>query len=305
MRAPQVVGIGANVYDTLMVLPHYTEEDKKQQADAVSVAGGGPCATGIVAAAKLGAACAFLGTVSADVAGDFLLADFARYGVDTTLVGRAENCRAFTSYVMLSRASASRTIVFDRGNVPPLLLSDAQKDAIRAADVLLVDGNELSAAVEGARMARESGTLVVYDAGGRYEGVENLLPLADYLIPSEEFALAESGKPNAAEAAVALYERYRPRAVIITQGKAGGTFYDGSTLCTYPAMPAKVVDSNGAGDVFHGAYAAALTRGMDAYRACLFSSAVSALKCEKIGSRAGVPDYAATISFLKEQGYEF
>lgn len=305
MRAPQVVGIGANVYDTLMVLPYYTEEDKKQQADAVSVAGGGPCATGIVAAAKLGAACAFLGTVSADGAGDFLLADFARYGVDTTLVGRAENCRAFTSYVMLSRASASRTIVFDRGNVPPLLLSDAQKDAIRAADVLLVDGNELSAAVEGARMARESGTLVVYDAGGRYEGVENLLPLADYLIPSEEFALAESGKPNAAEAAVALYERYRPRAVIITQGKAGGTFYDGSTLRTYPAMPAKVVDSNGAGDVFHGAYAAALTRGMDAYRACLFSSAVSALKCEKIGSRAGVPDYAATISFLKEQGYEF
>lgn len=303
--AAEIVGIGANVYDTLIVLPRYTEEDKKQKAESVSVAGGGPCATGIVAASKLGASTAFFGRVSDDGAGHFLLDDFARYGVDTTHVSVHAGYRAFTSYVMLSQETTSRTIVFDRGDLPPLLLDEVQKNAIREAKVLLVDGNELSAAMEGARIARESGTAVVYDAGGRYEGVKNLLPYADYLIPSEEFALGETGESNAADAARKLYELYHPRAVVVTQGSRGGTYYDGCELKTYPAMPAKVVDSNGAGDVFHGAYTAAITRGMDAYRACLFSSAVSALKCEKIGSRAGVPDYETTISFLKEQGYEF
>lgn len=303
--AAEIVGIGANVYDTLIVLPHYTEEDRKQRAESVSAAGGGPCATGIVAASKLGARTAFLGHVSDDGAGHFLLDDFARYGVDTAFVSVHAGYRAFTSYVMLSQETTSRTIVFDRGNLPPLALDEAKKTAIREAKVLLVDGNELSAAIEGAKIARESGTAVVYDAGGRYEGVKGLLPYADYLIPSEEFALGETGESDAAAAAKKLYETYHPRAVVITQGSRGGTYYDGRELKTYPAMPAKVVDSNGAGDVFHGAYAAAITRGMDAYHACLFSSAVSALKCEKIGSRAGVPDYDTTISFLKEQGYEF
>ena len=303
--AAEIVGIGANVYDTLIVLPHYTEEDRKQRAESVSAAGGGPCATGIVAASKLGARTAFLGHVSDDGAGHFLLDDFSRYGVDTAFVSVHAGYRAFTSYVMLSRETTSRTIVFDRGNLPPLALDEAKKTAIREAKVLLVDGNELSAAIEGAKIARESGTAVVYDAGGRYEGVKGLLPYADYLIPSEEFALGETSESDAAAAAKKLYETYHPRAVVITQGSRGGTYYDGRELKTYPAMPAKVVDSNGAGDVFHGAYAAAITRGMDAYHACLFSSAVSALKCEKIGSRAGVSDYDTTISFLKEQGYEF
>lgn len=304
MSAPEIVGIGANVCDTLLVLPRYTPEDTKQKADAVSRAGGGPCATGLVAAAKLGARAAMLGNLSADGDGDFLLADFTKWGVDTAYLRRYPDCRAFTSYVMLSQESASRTIVFDRGNVPPLVPDDAQLAAVRAARVLLVDGNELEAAITAASVAHDSGTAVVYDAGGRYAGVERLLPLCDYLIPSEEFALGVTGAADAAAAARALYAAYHPRAVIVTCGKAGGVFFDGGAVRPYPAFPVKTVDSNGAGDVFHGAFCAAIVRGMDPYTACIFSSAVSALKCTRVGSRAGVPDITTTLQFLKENGYE-
>ena len=64
------------------------------------------------------------------------------------------------------------------------------------------------------------------------------------------------------------------------------------------------VDSNGSGDVFHGAFAFAVTKGFDYYNACIFSSAVSALKCTKIGARRAVPDYSETIKFLKERGFD-
>ena len=67
-------------------------------------------------------------------------------------------------------------------------------------------------------------------------------------------------------------------------------------------IPAVVVDSNGSGDVFHGAFAFAVTNGMDYKKACVFSSAVSALKCTKVGAREGVPTYDETINFLKERG---
>ena len=70
----------------------------------------------------------------------------------------------------------------------------------------------------------------------------------------------------------------------------------------YPAFLVDAVDSNGSGDVFHGAFAFALTRNMEYKKACVFSSAVSALKCTKFGAREGVPTYEETINFLKERG---
>ena len=98
----------------------------------------------------------------------------------------------------------------------------------------MVDGNDLACAVEAAKIARESGTRVLYDAGGLYEGIEALLPYADYLIPSEEFALGLTCCASAEEAARELYRRYSPDAVVITQGKRGGICFDGTALRSYP-----------------------------------------------------------------------
>ena len=168
----------------------------------------------------------------------------------------------------------------------------------------MVDGNELDAAIEGALIAKQSGTKVLYDAGGLYEGVENLLPLADYLIPSEEFALGHTKTKTAEEAAKVLFEKYAPEIVVITQGKKGGIIYDGKTLASYPAFLVDAVDSNGSGDVFHGAFAFSAVLGYTVEKACLFASAVSALKCTKIGARTGVPSYAETVNFLKERGID-
>ena len=99
-----------------------------------------------------------------------------------------------------------------------------------------------------------------------------------------------------------LYEKYNPEVVVITQGKKGGIIFDGRELKSYPAFLVNAVDTNGSGDVFHGAFAFAMTKKMEYNKACIFSSAVSALKCTKIGAREGVPTYDETINFLKERG---
>ena len=300
----KIVGIGANVFDTLYNIPTYPTEDTKMRATACKTAGGGPVATGLVAAQKLGETTAYIGVLSDDNGGRFLKADFEKYGVKTDLIEVKSGYRSFASVLWLCADTASRTCVFDKGDLPPLVLTDEQKQGVRDAEILMVDGNEMDAAVDAAAIARDSGTKVLYDCGGLYEGVERLLALTDIMIPSEEFALGHTGCATAAEAAKKLYDLYSPEIVVITQGKRGGIIYDGEKVTEYPIYPADVVDSNGSGDVFHGAFAAALVKGFDYLKCCHFSSVVSALKCTGIGARESVPDFETVKNYLKENGYE-
>lgn len=300
----KIVGIGACVMDTLVSVPYYPNEDTKLRAESSKPAGGGPVATGLVAAAKLGCDTEYIGILSDDAGGRFLKDDFKKYGVGTDNITVKSGYRSFTSVIWLSAETSSRTCVFDKGDLPPLELTEKQIQAVKNAELLMVDGNEMDAAVEAAKIARENGVKVLYDCGGLYDGVERLLALTDIMIPSEEFAIGHTGASSAEEAAKKLYEMYNPQIVVVTQGKKGGLLYQGNNIVSYPIYPAKVVDSNGSGDVFHGAFAAAVMRGYDYEKCCHFSSAVSAIKCMGVGARESVPDFETVKEYLKENGYE-
>lgn len=300
----KIVGIGACVMDTLYNIPHYPAEDTKLRATGSKPAGGGPVATGLVAASKLGVETGYIGVLSDDNGGVFLKKDFEKYNVDTSLIDVKSGYRSFTSVLWLCADTTTRTCVFDKGNLPELVLNEAQIKAIKDADLLMVDGNEMTAAVEAAKIARANGTKVLYDCGGLYDGVEKLLELTDIMIPSEEFSLGHTGCTTAEEAAKKLYEMYSPEVVVITQGKKGGIIFDGNAVTAYPIYPAVVVDSNGSGDVFHGAFAAGVVKGFDYLKCCHFSSAVSGLKCTGVGARESVPSFDTTKNYLKENGYE-
>ena len=92
----KITGIGANVFDTLIMLPEYPTEDTKLKADEIKSVGGGPTATGLVAAAKLGAGLGvkvdFIGSVAGDDRGKYLLGDFAKWGVGTSNVTVEPDC---------------------------------------------------------------------------------------------------------------------------------------------------------------------------------------------------------------------
>lgn len=300
----KIVGIGANVFDTLYNIPTYPTEDTKMRATASKTAGGGPVATGLVAAQKLGESTAYIGVLSDDNGGKFLKEDFEKYGVDTKFIDVKSGYRSFASALWLCADTTTRTCVFDKGDLPALVLDDTQKQAIKDAELLMVDGNEMDAAVEAAKIARDNGTKVLYDCGGLYDGVERLLAVTDIMIPSEEFAIGHTGCNTAEEAAHKLYELYNPEVIVITQGKRGGIIFDGKDIISYPIYPAVVVDSNGSGDVFHGAFAAGVVKGFDYLKCCHFSSAVSGLKCTGVGARESVPDFDTVKSYMKENGYE-
>ncbi len=280
----KVVGLGACVLDTLINCDKYPTEDTKQKAESIFLSGGGPVGNALVVMSKLGLRTEVIGGFGSDSAGTYLLEDFKKYGVAVENATVVENATSFTSYIVLSAEKTSRTCVFDRGSVPDdsaiLRLS-----ALDNANVLHLDGNYLECALTATTYAKDKGVKISLDAGGLYTGIERLLPYVDILIPSAEFAKGLTDKVTIPEAMAELWERYKPEILVVTDGSHGGYYYENGQAVHYDSVPVQAVDTNGAGDTFHGAFITAYCEGKTVKECCEFASKVAGYKCTQKGAR--------------------
>lgn len=297
-----VIGIGSAVYDMLMLVDELPQEDTKIQSRSTRIQSGGPCSTALGAASRLGMRVEYMGTLANDFLGKSMRNDFRKYGIGSKYVRVVENYESFHSVVLVNPNNSTRTCVWNRGTVPPPTKADVNLNALKSSKYLYLDGHHHEAALHAANNAKEFGVKVVLDAGGFYPGIGDLIAVADILIPSEEFALKYSSQNTAQEAATTIFKAVKPELLVITQGKHGGLLYDGKVMERYPAFEVNAIDTNGAGDVFHGAFVAGHARGLSPADCACFASAVSAMSCRHFGSRDGVPTYEQTLEFLVERG---
>ena len=282
-----VIGLGYSAVDYLGTVPHLPALDSKLEMIDFSRQGGGPAATATVAAARLGAKSAFVGHIGSDDLGDFMVRDFAKEDVDTSHVVRREGASSQFSFIMVDRKTGKRTIVWTRSEIPPLDPACLDKDFLTSCKVLHLDRHEIAAGIQAARWVREAGGIVSMDAGTYVPDIDDLLPHVDVLIGSYRFARDATGEPNPAACARLLLKDRRIAGV--TCGEGGSYFAAQGEEFHIPAFKVQVVDTTGAGDVFHGAFAYGLSQGWDAKRCAAFASAAAALKCTKLGGRAGIP----------------
>ena len=296
-----IIGIGASVFDNLMLAEGFPIEDTKLKAISSKIQGGGPCATALVAAVKLGASAAYLGLLGDDIFGCHMLEEFRRYGVECDQTRIVKGACSFNCFILVNKSNSSRTVVWNHGTLPPMDKADIPLEKLKAAKYLHLDGNHIDMAVFAAKKAREFSVKVSLDAGSTYPGIEGLLPFVDVLIPSEEFVRAVSAKKTPEEGAEFIFSRYKPEVFIVTQGAKGGFIFNGKEFVRYKSFPVEAVDTNGAGDTFHGAFLAGMVRGMELKEAVNFASAAAALKCRGFGARESIPSYEETIKAMKEE----
>ena len=280
----KVVGLGACVLDTLINCKYYPTEDTKQKADGVFLSGGGPVGNALVVMSKLGVKTEVIGGFADDNAGEYLISDFKKYGVGTDSTTVLKGTTSFTSYIVLAEDKATRTCVFDRGSVPDDP-NNLKLSVLDDASVLHLDGNYLECAIGAAKYAKSKGVKVSLDAGGLYKGIERLLPYVDILIPSAEFALGFTQKTEISEAMSSLYAKYSPEILVVTDGSNGGYYWENGKAVHYDSVKVKAIDTNGAGDTFHGAFIVAYCKNKSIGQCCDFASAVAASKCERKGLR--------------------
>lgn len=296
-----VLGLGCAAVDEILYVPAYPPADGKVEVRRRERHCGGLCATALVAAARLGARCAYAATLGDDEGSRFALETLRREGVNTRHVVRRVEAGPVRSVIVVDETRRTRNIFF---HLPPILGADPKRPAekiIRSSRVLLVDRFGLPGMVRAARIARAAGVPVVADfENHRAPGLAKLLALVDHLIVSKDFACGFTGARTPAAAAQKLWRSDRA-VVVVTCGAGGCWFLEAGAAGArhFPAFPVRAVDTTGCGDVFHGAYAAALARGLPLMERLRVAAATAALKATQHGGQKGIPRWDAVKRFLR------
>jgi ribokinase len=287
--------------DVVCLLERYPAQNEKVHALTMERHGGGPVGTALTAVARLGFRASFIGQVGDDFAGRFVISEFEREGVDVCSEVIQKDTDSRISVCLVDKQTGDRTVVSRRGELVEVGPEALRVGAARGGSILHVDGYDMEAAIAAARIAKKSGAAVTYDCGSVYDGTEELLKYTDVAVTSEKFARQMFGDAPLEDACCRLRE-CGPKYTGVTLGGRGAVGLDGDRFFEVPAFDVEVVDTTGAGDAFHGGLDAGVLLGLDFERAMVLAAAVAALKCTKLGGRAGLPTIRELRGFLVERG---
>lgn len=296
-----VVGIDQPCVDLSVNLAHFPKPDGREPILNYSFQGGGKAATGLAAASLMGANCAIAGNVGDDRLADFCRRDLEYHGVDTRyLISRKGKYTSF-SVVISELENKTRSILPHRSNGSRLGAVEIPDELLRNTRFLLVPIVNKGTLYAAAAVRRYGGK-VVMDADESVEYLEEILPFTDAFVASETLYNQWFHGSEDYEGNCRSVQKKGPETVIFTMGGKGCFGVGKEGFFSLEAFPIKVVDTLGAGDTFHGAFTAGLAKGMAAYDAARLAGAAAAIKCTRIGGRAGIPDYDTVLRYLKE-GY--
>jgi len=283
-----VLCVGHASFDITMSVPHHPVSDEKMLADALILGGGGPAANAAVQVARLGGSAGFCGYLSHDIFGEEHIEELAHEGVDTGLTVRGGHASPVSQ--ILAKPDGTRSVVNFKGDTPRLPADAVELRRIEALapSVILFDGHEPLLSVAICDWAKAQNIPTVLDAGSVHRGTRELTSRVDYLVASETFA-CQYCELDVPQACLEPLDRIAGN-VVITLGERGLIWRRAGKTGQLPAYPIEAIDSTGAGDAFHGAFALAVAREMDWDDALHFASAAGALTCARLGARAALPN---------------
>lgn len=281
-----VVGVGLNATDTMLLVPEYPARGAKVESRSVKILPGGQVATAMIACQRWGLRTRYVGKVGDDSAAQVHRSEFARAGVDTRLL-TVPGCASQQSFILVD-PEGERTAVGYRDHRLALQPGELEREWIVNARALLVDGYDTATAAQAAGWARTAGIPVIADLDEAYSGIDALLPNIDYLIVSRDFPRRLCGEPHLEQSLPMLQRRLKCRLTAATLGSDGVLAWDGSKFHYAPAYRVSVIDTTGAGDVFHAGFIYGLLRNWPLQRQLEFAAAAAALNCTAAGARGAI-----------------
>jgi sugar/nucleoside kinase (ribokinase family) len=288
-RACDVLGIGLNATDTLLLVKEFPPYAGKVAFDREMLSPGGQVATAIVCCAKLGLRAKYVGTIGDDVRGDIQRQSLEGTGVDTSSLIVRKNCPNQTAYIVIDERTGERTVLWQRADCLRLKPAEIQTEDIAAARMLHIDGYDIDAAAHAAKTAHENNVPVSIDVDTIYPGFESVLKYVDYLVAGSGWPAKWTKEQDPFKALSKIQAEYGTKLAAMTLGDLGSlALYQGRWYYS-PAYEVVCADTTGAGDVYHGAFCYAILSGMAMEKALEFSNAAAAINCTAIGARGHIP----------------
>lgn len=291
----QVFGLGQCPVDYIGRIDTYPPPNVKCEFTDLTVEGGGPAATAMVALSRWGISCAMAGVVGDDPFGERAVHSLTREGIDTTGVVVRNGTASQFAFVVAEPATARRTIFWRRPTGSPLLPDELDYDIIRRVQVIHTDGLFIEASLAACETGRAAGAKVVLDAGTLREGMLDLARLSDYCVVSEPFARSLVGDEGPLAACRCL-EALGPEVVGVTLGEKGYVAIVDGQVVQRPAYPVEAVDTTGCGDIFHAGITFGIVSGWAAQKGLAYGSWAAAMVARHLGGRAGIPTLEEAMS---------
>jgi sulfofructose kinase len=295
-----VVGLGLNAMDYITLVPHFPEPQKKTPISAVRLEPGGQVATALTTCSRLGLTTRYIGSVGSDDLGRTQLESLRTEDIDVSGVRVIEGVTSQMAIALIEEGVGERTLIWHRDprlTFPP---DEVSRAVITSARILHLDGRDSHAALRAAQLAKQAQIPVVIDIDQIYdETTVQLLALVDYLIAAEEFTKELTGQDDPDAMIQALSKRFTQAVTGITLGAGGAIFMIDGTPERSKAFEVDVLDTTGAGDVFHGAFIYGVLKNWELRKTIRFAHAAAAMKCRQYGARTGIPRLPDIEAFLK------
>ena len=305
MHDPQVIGLGIANVDVVLRLERMPTWEDPGKVGGFALANGGPAGTACAVAATFGVRTGFVDTIGDDEMAIRKQRELERVGVDLSHMVKREGPEDHVVIVYVDERTGERFFSALRGSMSqPIEPEELDRDYIISAQYLHLDGRHVKAALQAARWMHEAGKKVVLDGNKTNrpipEPMRELVTETDVLICSSDFGIKLTGHRDLRKVGRSILDR-GPEIVILTEGEEGSYTISADEEFHSPAFEVNVIDTTGAGDVFHGAYLVGLVQGWDSKRTAAFASAVSAIQCTVLGNRNGIPSMEEVESFLLER----
>jgi sulfofructose kinase len=281
-----LVGVGLNATDTLIALADYPARGSKVEYRAANVLPGGQVATTVVACQHWEMSTRYVGILGDDAAATLHREAFTRSGVEMQIVTVPGG--ASPQSLILVDGGGERTVLCRRDERVALKSGDLDRQWIVNARALHVDGYDTEAATVAAGWARAADIPVIADLDEVYPGVERLLENVDYLIVSRDIPSRLMAEPDLEMALRQMQRRYGCRLTAATLGHEGVVAWNGKQVHHAAAYRVPVVDTTGAGDIFHAGFIYGLLQNWPLERQLDFACAAAALNCMAVGARGGI-----------------
>ena len=277
-----VLCIGHASYDLIFSVDKHPKSDEKIFAESLISCGGGPAANAAVTVSRLGLSAAFSGYLGNDLYGNMHQQEFQQDEVITDLIVRGNNATPLST--ILVKPDGKRALINYKGDTKALSNNAIDFSWVKTKTILF-DGHEPNISLDLINSGHHAKTPMILDAGSFHQGTESLMDKVEYLVASEKFAIQYAGD---VESALTKLAKIAPN-VVITMGEHGVLWNRKNTSGALSAFPTNGIDSTGAGDAFHGAFAAAVSLNLDWLDILRYASAAGSLCCERIGARKGLP----------------
>jgi sulfofructose kinase len=288
MPAFDVVGVGLNATDTLILVPHFPAYAGKAPFTREILSPGGQVASAMVACARLGLRVKYIGAVGDDERGRVQMESLRSAALDIEHVQLRRNCANQTAYIVVDQSTGERTVFWRRDECLRIDPEQIAPEQIANARLLHIDGHDTAAVAHAAGIARAHSIPVTMDVDTIYAGLDKVLPNVDYLIASSEFPGRWTGEGDPFRALETMQNEYGMRVAAMTVGAHGALARMDGKFIYSPAFVVNCIDTTGAGDVFHGAFCYAVLQEMPMRETLEFSNAMAALNCTALGARGGI-----------------